>query len=174
MLVVMDRCDECGFDYGDVAVGEVAGILRSLCARYVEVLEGGREEDLRARPVPDVWSAVEYTCHVRDVLLIQRDRVILALVEHAPSFARMYRDERAALTGYGQEPLKDLSGELGAAANLFAKLFERLSDEQMTRPCIYNFPAAAERDVGWLGRHTVHETKHHLLDVNAVLAQVSA
>ena len=170
----MDRCDECGFDYGGISVGEVAGILRSLCARYVEVLDGESDRDLRARPAPDIWSAVEYTCHVRDVLLIQRDRVILALVEHSPSFARMYRDERASLTGYGQESLEDLSQELRVATSLFAKLFEGLSAEQMTRPCIYNFPAATERDVGWLGRHTVHETKHHLLDVNSVLARVSS
>lgn len=173
MLSVMERCDGCGYTYDEVATGEIADILRGLCAQYVEVLSrAGREEDLRARPEPQVWSAVEYACHVRDVLLIQRDRVILALVEDNPSFPRMYRDERVALTGYRPESLQEIIEELNVAANLFARLFEGLSVEQMNRPCIYNFPSATERDVGWLGRHTVHETKHHLSDVNSVLAHV--
>ena len=131
-------------------------------------------QDLRTRPAPDVWSAIEYSCHVRDVLLIQRDRVILALVERLPSFPRMYRDERVSLTGYQQEPLQDLLAELDVATNLFAKVFDRLSTEQMSRQCIYNFPEPTERDIAWLGRHTVHEATHHLGDIRAVLDKVSS
>jgi hypothetical protein len=171
----MERCDECGFDYQAPAEGDIADTLRKISARYVEILSDHEpEKDLRTRPAPDVWSAVEYACHVRDVLLIQRDRVILALVEDKPDFARMYRDERAELANYRQEPLGELTEELTVAANLFARVFERLSAEQMARPCIYNFPRATERDVEWLGRHTLHEAVHHLGDVQAVLTRVSS
>ncbi|MGO9340967.1 MAG: DinB family protein, partial [Acidimicrobiales bacterium] len=83
-------------------------------------------------------------------------------------------DERAALTGYRQEPLGEVTEELKVAGNLFARVFERLSAEQMARPCIYNFPEPTTRDVEWLGRHTVHETMHHLGDVEAVLLRISS
>jgi len=114
---------------------------------------------------------LEYACHVRDVLLVQRERVLLALVGDRPSFPRMYRDERALLARYQQEPIDDVLRELGMAANLAARLFEGLSPEQLDRPCIYNFPAPAERDVAWLGRHTLHETKHHLGDIRSELGR---
>jgi len=38
----------------------------------------------------------------------------------------------------------------------------------------YPWPAPAERDVAWVGRHTVHEGEHHLMDVRRVLAAVTA
>jgi DinB superfamily len=171
----MNSCDECGFTYENVAISDIAETLRDLCDQYVEVLSGPdreKKEDLRTRPAPGVWSAFEYACHVRDVLLIQRDRVILALVEDNPSFPRMYRDERVTLAGYGQESTQEIIAELTVATSLFARLFEGLSAEQTGRPCIYNFPSATSRDVAWLGRHTVHETMHHLRDVRSVLDRV--
>jgi S-DNA-T family DNA segregation ATPase FtsK/SpoIIIE len=175
MLGSMEHCDQCGLTYEDVATDEVGGILRGLSSQYLEVLsEADRRRDLRTRPAPSVWSAIEYVCHVRDVLLIQRDRVILALVENSPSFPRMYRDERAVLIGYNQEAVQDVVDELDVATNLFAKVFDRLSAEQLERSCIYNFPEPTERDIGWLGRHTVHETKHHLDDMRSVLTQLSS
>jgi hypothetical protein len=33
--------------------------------------------------------------------------------------------------------------------------------------------AAAEQNLAWLGRHTVHEGDHHLMDVANVLARAS-
>jgi hypothetical protein len=41
---------------------------------------------LRTRPEEGVWSALEYACHVRDVFLVQRDRLYTALVEDTPTF----------------------------------------------------------------------------------------
>ena len=180
----MDHCTECGFTYDEAGIADVAGVggtsdvataLRSLAAQHVALLEGpGVEPLLRTRPAPQVWSALEYTCHVRDVLLVQRDRVILALVEESPSFPRMYRDERATLAGYPEERPEEVARELLVAANLAGKVFERLSSEQSRRLCIYNFPAPTERNVAWLGVHTVHEASHHLRDVRSVLAQLTS
>ena len=105
----------------------------------------------------------------RDVLLIQRDRVILALVEEVPGFAPMHRDERVALAHYGDEDVGEVAGELTMAGNLTAKLFAALSPVQLARRCIYNYPETAERDLTWLGRQTVHETVHHLGDIRRML-----
>jgi hypothetical protein len=127
---------------------------------------------VRMRPAPDVWSAIEYACHVRDVWLVQRDRAILALVEDTPSYPRMFRDERTDLAGYQREDVTDVASEVVMAANLMAKLFEGLASDQLARPCIYNYPEPTERDVAWLGRHTLHEATHHLDDLRSVLARV--
>ena len=63
------------------------------------------DEILRRRPAPDVWSALAYTCHVRDLQFTQRERLYVILVEDDPSFTPTYRDERVALAGYEDEDL---------------------------------------------------------------------
>jgi hypothetical protein len=156
---VTERCDACGFVYG--SVNDVPGALRGLAERYRQALpaEPGR------RRWPDVWSPLEYACHVRDVLLVQRDRLVVALVEDGPSFVPMYREQRASIAGYAAEtPAGALAG-LEVAADLLARLLERLTPEQLARPCTYNYPETRRVDVAWVAQHTMHEAEHHLADI---------
>lgn len=120
----MTRCDQCGFVYEEVAPGEVSNRLRAMWTRYRHALSGVASEVLAKRPEREVWSAMEYACHVRDVLLVQRDRTVLALVEDRPSFARMYRDERVALCRYGRHPMEQVLSQLAMASELCAVVFE--------------------------------------------------
>jgi hypothetical protein len=63
-LKEVEQCDECGFEYDlDEALG--AG---SAVAKLVSILETDTES-LRTRREPEIWSPLEYCCHVRDVLL---------------------------------------------------------------------------------------------------------
>ena len=169
----MDTCEECGFDYETVSADEVPAIFTKVCAAYTEILLNPKlGEFVRVRPASNMWSALEYACHVRDVLLIQRDRLILALVEEAPSFHRMYRDERSVLLRYSDEIAENVASELKMALNLAAKAFSGLSKDQLARGCVYNFPTDRNRDVEWLARHTVHEVLHHYGDMKTVLNRV--
>jgi hypothetical protein len=129
---------------------------------------------LRVHPAPKVWSALEYACHVRDVFLVQRERLYLTLVEDCPSFARMHRDERASLARYAAEEPDDVGRQLKVAAEMLAWGFAGLDESQWQRRCIYNFPEASERPVLWLGRHAVHEGEHHLHDIDAGLRSAAA
>ena len=108
----MDRCTQCGFVYDDLPADQVAAAIRGFGAAYRAELAGVDEELARARPAPEVWSVLEYACHVRDVLLVQRDRALLALLEARPRFARMYRDERVALAGYHIHPPARVADQL--------------------------------------------------------------
>jgi hypothetical protein len=119
-----------------------------------------------------VWSALEYVCHVRDVLLVQRDRAVLARVEERPSFARMYRDERVLICRYADQDPGDVLTQLAMAAEMCALVFDGLDDRNWSRRLVYNWPERAEFDLAWLGRHTVHEVEHHLRDVGSVLKRV--
>lgn len=121
------------------------------------------------RPDPATWSALEYACHTRDVLLVQRDRAVLAQVEECPNFARMHRDERVSLCGYDQHPIEAVLAHVAVAAELCATVFGNLSARAWARRMVYNWPESAERDLLWLGRHTVHEGEHHLKDMRACL-----
>jgi DNA segregation ATPase FtsK/SpoIIIE, S-DNA-T family len=169
----VDTCEQCGFRYESLAVADIAGRLRDGPEGYRLALTSTFPERILLRPRPDVWSALEYACHVRDVLLVQRDRAILAQVEDRPSFARMHREERVALCRYNDQGVDDVLAQLKMAGALCALVFSRLDDVALSRRLVYNWPDAAERDLAWLGRHTVHEVEHHLQDVDAVLRGVA-
>jgi hypothetical protein len=171
----VDRCEQCGFVYGSIGVTDIPDAIRALSLQWRDaLLETDVVGLVRMRPAPDVWSALEYGCHVRDVWLVQRDRAIVALMEDTPSYARMFRDERTSLAGYQREDATEVAGELVMAANLMAKLFDGLDSEQLARRCVYNYPEPTERDVAWLGHHTLHEATHHLTDLRSVLARMAA
>ena len=165
----MTTCQECGFSYESVDVARLPERLRALGPDFNDELRSADPIAASTRPEPEVWSALEYACHLRDVLLIQRDRAVLAQVEHNPSFARMYRDERVELCGYDIHPLPEVLDQLVIAAELCATVFARLDRSAWTRPLTYNWPAPEAHDLAWLARHTLHEGRHHLWDVRKVL-----
>jgi DNA segregation ATPase FtsK/SpoIIIE, S-DNA-T family len=163
-------CAECGFSYELVQPDEVPGRLRALRSGFSAELSSADAAEASRRPEPAVWSALEYTCHVRDVLLVQRERMIVAQVEDVPAVARMHRDERVSLARYDAHPVPLVLDQLGMAAELCAVTFEALDAAGRARRLVYPWPEAIERDLGWVGRHVVHEGEHHLMDVRRVLA----
>jgi S-DNA-T family DNA segregation ATPase FtsK/SpoIIIE len=125
---------------------------------------------LRRRPEPDVWSALEYAGHVRDVLVVQRERLHLALTEECPAFVPMGRDERAVNDRYNEQDPLVVARDLAAAAGALAADFAALDDAGWQRTGIYNWPTPTQRSMLWLGQHTVHEGEHHVRDVDRSLA----
>jgi len=175
----MDRCDPCGFIYADIDAQVLPTRLAAFGTRYrALLLPPGRPVAwcgiLRTRPAAGVWSALEYACHVRDVFLVQRDRLYTALVEDTPAFAPMYRDHRVTLARYNAQDPEEVTAQLATAARLIAQAFDALDPVQLQRRCIYNFPAPAARPLLWVGQHAVHEGEHHLRDVEGVITRVRA
>lgn len=159
----VDRCDECTFVYASVPARRLPSLLRELGPRYAAAL--AEVPDLRRRPAPGVWSPLEYTCHVRDVLRVQGERLALALALDAPEFTPMGRDERAVADAYNEQDPPVVLGELAAAADDLAARFRVLGPAEFARTGVYPWPSPQARTLLWLGRHTIHEGEHHLLDI---------
>ena len=165
----MDRCDECEFEY-DLDQAPAAGPAIVGAAGELATLLRDGGTDVRTRRDPALWSALEYGCHVRDVLLVQRERVLAARRMDCPSFDPMGRDERAEHDGYADQDPLDVARQLTDAAQLFAHDLSRLAPADWDRTVVYNYPATFERSLHWVGVHTVHELRHHLLDVRRQLS----
>ena len=165
----MDSCPGCGYAYDTDAAGLPAR-LASFGPAYADALRDRADRAVRARPGDGTWSALEYACHVRDVLLVQRDRVYDALVEDTPRTRPMHRDDRPALARYNEQDPAVVVAQLAMAADLIAGAFAVLEAAQLDRRLVYTYPAPVERSVLWLGQNAVHEAHHHLQDVHAVLA----
>jgi DinB family protein len=161
----VDHCDECGFSYATVSAHDLPRRLEAAGPRYAAALGTIREP--RRRPAPSVWSPLEYTCHVRDVLRVQGERLALALRTDSPEFVPMGREERVTLDAYNTADPPVVLAQLAQAANDLARAFAGLRPEQWSRTGIYNWPAVESHTMLWLGRHTVHELEHHLTDLTA-------
>jgi hypothetical protein len=162
------RCPECGFSY-ELAAAPSAGVrISEGAATMADLLERGGPS-IRSRPSPAVWSVLEYGCHVRDVLLVQRDRVYAARLVERPACHSMGRDERVDYDGYGAQDPADVARQLRDAALLFANALARLDDVAWERTLEYHYPEPRERTLRWVAVHTVHEVRHHLGDVRAQL-----
>ncbi|MGW9197514.1 DinB family protein, partial [Micromonospora chersina] len=159
----MDRCDECLFVYSALGSGDLPQRLRDVAAQYPGALRG--VPDPRRRPAPEVWSPLEYACHVRDVFRVQRERLALALRVDEPEFHPMGRDELVISERYNAQDPQVVLADLAAAADGFAARFGALGEVELARTGVYPWPQREARTLRWLGRHTVHEAEHHLLDI---------
>lgn len=162
------HCDECGYDYNEPTRAQVAPRIRAFGPRYAYVLDTD-DATLRVKPAPDVWSPLEYGCHVRDMFRAQRARIALALEQDTPLFASIRRDERAVDERYNEQDPAVVRSEITEASDELASAFEALNDEGWARTGTYTYPTEEIRTLEWVGRHTIHEGEHHLLDINRQL-----
>ena len=159
-----DRCDICGFVY-DLETPTAAGPHIVVKAAAISAIVASATPTITRRPDADTWSILEYGCHVRDVLLVQRERVLLALRVDEPRVVAMGRDERVEADGYNEQRPSDVARQIGDAALMFTELLARLDEEQWQRTMIYSYPSPASRSLAWVAVHTLHEAVHHLGDV---------
>jgi hypothetical protein len=165
----VERCGECGFEY-DLEAAPHAGAAIVEGVSHFAVILRDDPTDLRRRSQPETWSALEYSCHVRDVLLVQRERVLAARRSDRPSFDPMGRDERVVHDGYVYQDPDAVARQLTDAADLFANVLRRLDAADWERRVTYTYPERWERSLRWVALHTVHEVRHHLADVRRQLA----
>lgn len=163
-----EPCAGCHFTY-DLRRAAAAGDDLEALAGEVVVLLSNNDIGLRSRSRPEVWSPLEYACHLRDVLLVQRERVLAARRTNGPDCASMGREERAEHDGYNEQQPADVARQLADAATLFSNVLARLSADDWDRTVIYHYPETHQRSLRWVAVHTVHELQHHLLDIRRQL-----
>ena len=157
-------CDECGFEHDVASVEDVAPAIVEGVAKIAEAIRG-RGSAIQARRDPDVWSPLEYGCHLRDVLLVQRERVLAARRVDGPVFDPMGRDERVEHDGYAEQDPEDVVRQLTDAAAMFANVLSRVTPIEWDRTVMYSYPKRWERSLRWVAVHTLHEVRHHTLDI---------
>jgi hypothetical protein len=166
---LVERCRECGYAYDLAAAPQAGEDIRLGVAELAGLLTTTERKTLAQRTAPELWSPLEYGCHVRDMLLTQRERVLLARRVEMPTAVPMGRDQRVAHEGYAEQEPVDVAADVTMAARLLANVLGRLDGEDWELRLIYNWPERTERTLRWVAAHTLHEVRHHLLDVRRQL-----
>lgn len=91
--------------------------------------------------------------------------MLLARRADIPSAVPMGRDERVAHEGYAEQDPIELAEELTVAARLLANVLRRLDTPDWELRLIYNWPQHTERTLRWVAANTLHDVRHHLLDI---------
>ncbi|MFG1955863.1 DinB family protein [Micromonospora sp. NPDC048830] len=164
----MLHCAECDYDYDLTLANQVSGLAPQYAGEYSALLRS-EPSVLRRRAAPQLWSPLEYACHVRDVLLVQRERLLAARRSDAPVAEPMGRDERVEHDGYAQQQPADVARQLRDATMLFTHALDQLRPEDWERTLTVPYPEIAVRSLRWFAVHTVHELRHHLLDIRRQL-----
>ena len=125
---------------------------------------------LRIVPAPGVFSPVQYGAHVRDILRVYGDRILIMLQEDDPVFPQFNPDE-SVWDSYNQLGRADLADDIEAQARRLSGIFDGLQPAQWSLTMIrdggsdgvYKFTVAG------LASYAVHEAQHHLLDADGTL-----
>ena len=161
-----ERCDDCGFVY-DLTLDAHAGAAILLEADQLARSSSRAARVSTRRPAPATWSVLEYCCHVRDVLLVQRERVLLARRTIGLRSRRWVATSASNTTATRCKSRPRSPGSCATRRVLFAGVLARFDDEAWSRTLIYNYPEPTERDLAWVAVHTQHEAHHHLADVRS-------
>jgi len=159
--VLQRPCPECGLDPQSLARDSFPGMVRANASAWQHVLT--QTGDARHRPSPGTWSALEYGCHVRDVLRLFDQRLWLMLTQEGPLFPNWDQDATAVADRYNEHEPATVADELAEAAEAIALRFEAVSPDQWQRTGSRG--DGAHFTVESFGRYFIHDPVHHLYDV---------
>ena len=159
-VVDFERCDECGFNGEAWTDAAALSAITDLPTRFANAVASLSSDDLLRRPVDGQWSIAEYADHVREVLFGMRFLLDMALTQPGTDLGRSpsspfeseprHIDIDVALVGIERE------------ATSLLESFSELSPEEWHS--IVTFDGASV-DPHWIVRHAVHDSTHHLLDI---------
>ena len=125
-------------------------------------------ERLRVRPAPETWSALEYAAHSRDITALHVFGVEQALTGTEPKFDAVdpgLADSAAA--NYNAESVDAVVDALDTSALRLAQA----ADDAGEAAWSYGITLGDDRsDVRWLLEHALHDSTHHLQDVERGLS----
>jgi hypothetical protein len=159
--VVVERCEQCGFDseeWTDIGAMEA---IATLPARWRDAVSGLTSDQLHHRLVPEMWSIAEYVDHVREVLFGMRFVLDTAVGQPGtdlgePPEPRFDPEPRAIDVGAA---LSGIDREASALRDRLAELPDSAWNSKVTA-------GGDAIDARWIARHAVHDATHHLLDVD--------
>lgn len=160
--VLRRPCPDCGFDAAHVSGTQVPDIVRDCAARWPAVLS---RPDAARRPASQVWSPLEYACHVRDVCRVFAGRLQQMLREDDARFANWDQDATAVEERYWEQVPAVVAGDLTDAAEDVAALFDAVTEEEWDRTGRRSDGSVFT--VETLGQYFVHDLVHHVHDVGA-------
>jgi len=161
--VLAESCPECGFDPTSVDVTRLPELIHeNTRGWYGGVLD---TPDAAVRPAANIWSPLEYACHVRDVHTLFNERVCLMRDQDDPQFENWDQDATAVESRYDEQDPALVTTELIEASAEIAATFAGIRDDQWQR--VGRRSNGSVFTIETLGIYYLHDVVHHLYDVTS-------
>jgi hypothetical protein len=157
--VIDAPCTQCGFDATTFAATDVARLLLENSEAWPGVLQ---RPTVRVRPDDATWSPLEYAAHVRDVMRLYNERVILMLDTEDPLYPNWDQDATAIAEAYNEQSPAVVAAELRDAALALAATFDGVGDRWQR---VGRRSDGARFTIETLSKYFLHDVQHHLWDV---------
>ena len=171
-IVQGDRpCAGCGFRPAELPARALGAEARDLVHEFGRMLLAADDDDVRARPDPAMWTALEYGVHVRDVLRVYADRIVRTLAQDHPELA-WYDQEAAIADGMANESdVGAVADDMGRNASHLSEALRQVTEDDWDRSATRTSPFGTQRfTIELLARFAVHEVVHHRADAERSLA----
>lgn len=163
-------CEACGFDGSVYDRAALLAAVGALGPRWRALLAGAGNE-LRIRPEPGVWSAIEYAAHSRDITALHVYGVAQALAEDEPVYPAIDGDaliEATAAHYSGEDP-----DAVGDALDSEARRLARIAGEAPAGAWERGITIGDSRStVRRMIEHALHDSLHHVDDVERGLSHL--
>ncbi len=159
--VLQRVCPECGFDVRHFERVEIGSMIRANARTWERFLV--EAEDSTRRPTDDVWSPLEYACHVRDVFALYDQRLALILDHDDPVFPNWDQNVTAIEERYSEQDPVQVATELRQRAEELAARFDGVGGETWERRGRRS--DGASFTIETFARYLIHDPIHHLHDV---------
>ncbi len=170
MASAHEQCAACSFDGRAYSDQELLDALRGLGDRWRRQLAAAGA-DLRTRPAPATWSAIEYAAHSRDVTALHAFGVEQALTRDEPAYPPIESDDiEGAASTYADAVPGAVCDALTDAALRLAALAEDAGVGEWSRGLTVG---DTRSDVRRLLEHALHDSLHHLDDVDRGLTIIA-
>jgi hypothetical protein len=169
--VTHECCDECRFDGAVYDDASLLAAVRSLGPAWRALLATAGAE-LRVRPKPRVWSAIEYAAHSRDITALHVYEVEQALTVDEPVIPEIDGElVDSAAAGYATADEQAVVDDLSAQASMLAQLADDAGVTSWSRGITIG---DSRIDVRRLLEHALHDSLHHVRDVERGLVRLRA
>jgi hypothetical protein len=165
-----EQCAACGFDGSTYTETSLLAAIGALGPRWRALL-GAAGPELRTRPRPQTWSAIEYAAHSRDITAIHVFGVEQALTRDEPVYPAIDGDAliASAAAGYQDEDPSLVVDQLDLEA---CRLRDLAADAGVSTWDRGITIGDARSTVRRLLEHALHDSTHHLDDVDRGLAEL--
>lgn len=165
-----DPCPQCGLHPAALAPSALGELAVRYSADWREFLLGAEDGYLRHSPEPGVFSPIQYAAHVRDILRVYGDRMILGVEQDSPTVP-IFNPPQEVFESYNRLGAEEIADDLEAQARRLATIIEEMDGDSWARTVVndrgpygvYTFT------ISGLACNAVHEAHHHLLDAKGTL-----